>query len=183
MIGAEVRLVPVRNAEQVARCEEIWHEYGEWATAEYPRLTGRQVEPDHKGFREDLPDLMSGDGRLYLVEAAAIPVATGGLKLTAPEFAEIKRMYVRPEARGHGISRVLITRLIEDASECGYDRVRLDTMAFMTAALSLYRSMGFVDVDPYEQSESARAGIASDAVYLEMTIGPGIGPATKRETA
>ncbi len=182
VIGAEVRLVPVRNTEQVAMCEEIWSEYGDWATGEYRCLTGRQVQPDHEGFRDNLPDLMAGDGRLYLVESAGVPVATGGLKLTAPEFAEIKRMYVRPAARRRGISRTLLGQLIEDASEYGYDRVRLDTMVFMTAALSLYRSMGFVDVDPYDQSESARAGIASDAVYLELTIGRGVSPATKRET-
>ncbi len=175
--------MPVRTTEQVATCEEIWREYGEWATGEYRRLTGRQVEPDHDGFREDLPDLMSGDGRLYLVESAGVPVATGGLKLTAPEFAEVKRMFVRPAARRRGISRALLGQLIEDASECGYHRVRLDTMVFMTAALSMYRSMGFVDVDPYEQSESARAGIVGDALYLELTIGPGPRPATRRETA
>ena len=182
VVGAEVRLVPVRNAEHVATYEELWNEYGEWATGEYRRRTGRQVEPDHDGFRSELPDLIHGRGRLYLVESDGEPVGSGGLKLTAPEFAEIKRMYVRPAARGLGISRVLLTRLIEDASECGYDRVRLDTMAFMTAAQALYRSMGFVDVAPYDQSESARAGISNDAVYLELMIGRGAAPGARQET-
>ena len=179
---ADVRLVPVRTAEQGATCEALWSEYGDWATAEYLRLTGRQVQPDHQGFRHELPDLMSDRGRLYLAELNGVPVGTGGLKITTPDFAEIKRMFVRPAARALGISRLLLAQLIEDASSCGYERVRLDTMVFMTAAQALYRSMGFVDVGPYDQSESARAGITNDAVYLELMISPGTAPGTEQET-
>lgn len=178
---ADVRLVPVRTAAQVGTCEELWTEYGEWATGEYLRLTGRQVQPDHQGFRDELPDLMSGRGRLYLAESKGVAVGTGGLKLTAPDFAEIKRMFVLPAARGLGISRVLVSRLIEDAASCGYERVRLDTMAFMTTAQALYRSLGFVAVDPYDQSESVRAGITNDAVYLELMISPGAAPGAEQE--
>ena len=178
---AGVRLVPVRAAEHVASCEELWSEYGHWATAESLRLTGRQVQPDHQGFRDELPDLMSGRGRLYLAELNGVPVGTGGLKITTPDFAEIKRMFVLPAARGLGISRVLVSRLIEDAASCGYERVRLDTMAFMATAQALYRSLGFVAVDPYDQSESVRAGITNDAVYLELMISPGAAPGAEQE--
>lgn len=175
MTAPDVRLVPVRQARQIATCEAHWREYGEWATAEYQRLSGRSVDADHEGFRAELPSLVAGQGRLYLAELDGVAVGTGALKLTNSEFAEIKRMYVRPAARGLGISRVLLRRLIADATDCGYDRVRLDTMVFMHAAQTLYRSMGFVDIGRYQESESARADIADDAVYLELDL-QGLGP-------
>ena len=95
---ADVRLVPVRTAAQVGTCEELWTEYGEWATGEYLRLTGRQVQPDHQGFRDELPDLMSGRGRLYLAELNGVPVGTGGLKITTPDFAESARAGITNDA-------------------------------------------------------------------------------------
>ena len=161
----------VTTAHQLEVCETYWREYGDWAVEEYRRLTGEVVEPDHDGFHDELPAMLGDRGRLYLAELGGEPVATGALKLTDPEFAEIKRMYVRPPARGRGVSRLILTQLIEDARSLACHRVRLDTLHFMTEAQGLYRSFGFVNAEPYPQSETARAGIGDHTVYMELTIG------------
>lgn len=83
---------------------------------------------------------------------------------------EIKRIYVRPHARGNGISRRMLAQLVADAAEIGYSLVRLDTLRFMTEAQTLYRSFGFVDAQPYAQSETARAGVGDHTVYMELTL-------------
>jgi GNAT superfamily N-acetyltransferase len=83
------------------------------------------------------------------------PVAGGGLRRLADGIAEIKRMYVRPAARSRGVARALLVALEEDARSLGYAVVRLDTGPKQVHALALYRSVGYVDVPPYNDNPFA----------------------------
>ena len=63
--------------------------------------------------------------------------------------AEMKRLFVRPAARGQGLAKQLIARVIDEARRLGYAEIRLDTLPMMGDAQALYAAMGFADIEPY----------------------------------
>ena len=89
-------------------------------------------------------------GCLLIARQEGVAIGVIGLKPFAPGIAEIKRLYVLPEARGTGLGRTLAERAIAEAQAKRYERVRLDThRPSMAAAISLYRKLGFVEIPPY----------------------------------
>ena len=80
---------------------------------------------------------------------AGTPVACAGVRLNAPDLAELKRMYVRAGARGKGFARQLLRRMEAEARALGARQLRLETGARQPEALALYESAGYVEVDPF----------------------------------
>ncbi len=66
----------------------------------------------------------------------------------AGRVAELKRLYVRSQFRGLGLGRLLTEAMIQEAASRGYRSLRLDTLCTMTAAISMYRAMGFQEFEP-----------------------------------
>jgi putative acetyltransferase len=69
-----------------------------------------------------------------------------------PRSCEIKRLYVRPEGRGTGAGRALLTEAIAFARQAGYGEILLDSLPSMVAAVKLYASLGFRETPPYWNS-------------------------------
>ncbi len=93
-------------------------------------------------------------GIIYLLESDGDVIGMGALCPVDERVGEIKRMYIRPEHRGKGIGRKLLTKLMEKAKAFGYSTLRLESQDFMTVAHQLYRSMGFQDTDPFSDCET-----------------------------
>lgn len=79
----------------------------------------------------------------------------GGLKLPPGAPAEIKRLWVRPGARGLGLARRLLAELEDRAARHGARTVRLDTHRALTAATRLYRESGYAEVPPFNDEPYA----------------------------
>ena len=116
-------------------------------------------------------------GRFYLVQKDGEFVAVGCLKRLDDLTGEIQRMYVRDSARGTGIGRLIVDRLVADARRIGYRKLRLESLRFLVAAHSLYRSAGFVEIDPYGgnsmeayQAPDSASLYRSSVVFMEMAL-------------
>jgi ribosomal protein S18 acetylase RimI-like enzyme len=77
----------------------------------------------------------------------------------------MKRLYVRPQFRGKGVGKILAERVIAEAREIGYTKLRLDTVEpVMRTAVAMYRSLGFREIAPY------RANPIEGALYMELQL-------------
>jgi GNAT superfamily N-acetyltransferase len=83
-------------------------------------------------------------------------LACGGWRTAAPATAEIKRMYVCPAARGHGLGRQILTALEDDARHRGMREVILETGVNNLAALALYSRCGYAPIAPYVAGRDPR---------------------------
>lgn len=79
----------------------------------------------------------------------ATALGIGALRPEAPGVAEIKRMWVAPEARGLGGGKLILNELEQAARRFGYREVWLDSNGTLVEAIALYRSMGYSDVPRY----------------------------------
>lgn len=132
------------------------------------------VARHHEGFCCELPRLLAEDGRLVVARAGHDTLAgVAGLKTVGAGVAEVKRMYVRPELRGRGTGRGLMTRLLEEAVGIGHRVVRLETASFMVEAQRLYRSLGFEETRPFAGSEADLSGLGGAMRFYELRLAAG----------
>jgi len=138
---------------------------------------GLGVELGFQAFERELASL-PGEyapprGRLLLARRAAAPAGCVAVRPLDPATCEMKRLYVRPAARGTGLGRVLAMCAIEAAGAVGYARMRLDTLPDMAAARALYEALGFRPIAPYYRNP------VPGTAYLELALGAA-GPGSRR---
>jgi ribosomal protein S18 acetylase RimI-like enzyme len=103
-------------------------------------------------------------GRLYLVYVNEKLAACAAMRPFDEHRAEMKRLYVREAYRGQGIAQALSQRLCEDAKDCGYTSMILDTLASMQDAVSFYEKAGFVRCAAYYENP------LKNVVYFEKVL-------------
>ena len=149
----------VRDAElpgDLDAIERLWFEYLTWGNEEMQARHGMHPHSPRETVAEDIASIAKfqpPDGRLVLAFKEGRACGVGSLRRIGADTAEIKRMYVDPAVRRSGAGRAILDYLLAAATNAGYRRARLDSPRFMTAAHALYRSFGFVDIEPYAESE------------------------------
>lgn len=104
-------------------------------------------------------------GAILLTEVDDEPVGVVAVQPLDDEgVCEMKRLYVRPAHRNEGLGRRLAMAIVEVARDLGYETMRLDTVASMTAARSVYRSLDFEERPPYYHNP------LDDVVYMERPL-------------
>jgi ribosomal protein S18 acetylase RimI-like enzyme len=122
-----------------------------------------------QGFDRELATLpgryVPPSGALLLASLDGQPVGCVAMRALEPGVCEMKRLYVRPEARGSGAGTRLTDAIIAAARSAGHSRMRLDTIApMMGRAVELYQRRGFVEIAPYAENP------IEGALYLELAL-------------
>ncbi len=96
---------------------------------------------------------------VVLAFEAGMPAGCGCFRPFAPETIEIKRMFVKPEFRGRGISRLMLAELEKWAGELGYAKSVLETGNQQAEAIHLYHRFGYTDIPNYGNYEGTETSI------------------------
>lgn len=112
-------------------------------------LTERYPEEGANFFCLDTDEVADGRGAMLVAYLDGEAVGCGAVRRIEPQVAEIKRMYVAPAARGHGVARQVLAELEAIARQLGATRLVLETGPRQPEALALYHRAGFVDIPLY----------------------------------
>lgn len=107
--------------------------------------------------------------RFFIARMNGMAIGCGGIALFS-EYAEIKRMYVRNEARGRGFADVILEKLISVATDSGLLTLRLETGAHSTAAIRFYRRNGFKPCEMFEPYSSMPPDATSASVFMQKDL-------------
>jgi len=143
----------------------LFEEYTNMLVEGEPSFQG-YLDKQNYGAELEHPEMKYGEpeGRLYIAFCDGKPAGCIGLRRLDEENCEIKRLYVRPAYRCHGLGRTLVEGIISDAMDIGYRHILLDTLPFLREAIAMYKSMGFYEIESYNNSP------LDGLVYLRLDL-------------
>jgi putative acetyltransferase len=151
-------IIEAHSTEHLAVVRELFTEYAD------------SLETDlcFQNFDEELASLPGKyappEGRLLLATENGVAIGCVALRKLEDGACEMKRLFVRPAFRGKGLGRSLACAVIAAARDCGYIRMRLDTLSSMHEAAGLYESLGFQRIKPYCHNPT------TCAVFMELQL-------------
>ncbi len=154
-----LRLLQVQNEYDVTLARTVFREYEAWLG----------LDLCFQNFEKELAEL-PGDyappsGRLLLAYEDDQLAGCVALRKLDDGVCEMKRLFLRPQFHGQGRGRELAETIIDEARSAGYERMRLDTLPEqMGKAITLYRSLGFKEIEAYYNNPVA------GAMFMELML-------------
>ncbi len=154
-----MKLKQAESEAEIVQARELFEEYSAWLGVDFC----------FRNFESEIAELPGAyappDGRLLLATDEGQLIGCVALRRIGPETCEMKRLYLRPNARGRGLGRELAAAIIEEARGTGYARMRLDTLPRrMEQAGKAYRSLGFREIEAYYDNP------VEGVLYLELVL-------------
>jgi putative acetyltransferase len=127
---------------------------------ELAELPGDYAPPEGRLLLAECEGQLAGCVALHKIASGAGSDVCDGF-----DFCEMKRLYLRPQFRGKGLGRLLAERIIAEARQIGYRRMRLDTVEpVMKDAVGMYRRLGFKEIGAYRENPMA------GTLYMELKL-------------
>jgi ribosomal protein S18 acetylase RimI-like enzyme len=154
-----IEIIQARTPEQIDEARRIFREYETWL----------DLDLCFQNFEDELRTLPGKyappDGRLFLAYFDAQLAGCIAMRKLADNVCEMKRLFVRGEFRGRNIGPMLIEKLLLEARQARYEKMRLDTFPpKMKKAVELYKLHGFYEIPPYY--DNPHEGV----LYLEKDL-------------
>jgi putative acetyltransferase len=157
-----ITLVQANSADDIVSARELFLEYAaslgfslcfQSFDEELATLPGRYAPPQGRLLLACVDGNLAGCGALRPLD-------------TAKRICEMKRLYARPAFRGRGLGRKIAIELMRQAANAGYTHMRLDTVTDrMREAVALYRTLGFYEIEPYNEHPIA------NTMFMEARLG------------
>jgi len=151
-----IKIIAAESEAHIQHVISLSQEYVTWMIGEirqrYPQLdlAGFTAERSYDNVRKKFPgEHVPPYGRLYVAMRGDEVGGCIALARLSDSICEMRTLYVRPEFRGQGVAKTLAETVLHEARKIGYTHMRLDTLAFMDGAQTLYRSLGFHEIAPY----------------------------------
>lgn len=155
-----LKIEQAQTDHDIQQVRELFSEYA----------AGLGVDLSFQQFEQELATLPGAyappAGRLFLASHNGQLAGCCALRPLAADIGELKRLYVRPQFRGHNIGRALVEASLEAARQIGYERLRLDTLPAMQEARALYAALGFKEIPPYRHNP------IPGTAFLELSLSP-----------
>ena len=154
-----MKFVQAQSPEEIEIARGLFREYA----------AGLKIDLCFQNFDQEVDGLPGNYapplGRLLLAIVDDQVAGCIALRPFGDDDCEMKRLYVRPEFRGQGLGKRLVTTLIDAARQVGYERMLLDTLpGKMDEAIALYRSLSFREIAPYYHNPVA------GALFMELRL-------------
>jgi GNAT superfamily N-acetyltransferase len=154
-----IQFLQAESATQIAQARELFLEYAQ-------SLGFSLCFQNFDKELAELPgDYVPPSGRLLLAHYQHHLAGCVALHKLQDGICETKRLYLRPQFRGKGLGLALAERIIAEARQIGYGKMRLDTVeSVMKDAVTMYRKLGFREIPPYCSNP------IPSAVYMELQL-------------
>ena len=153
-----IRIINAQKEDHYQKARELFRQYA----------NSLDFDLEFQGFSEELATLPGKyaipEGCILLAEDSGQFVGCVALRPLEDNICEMKRLFVRSDYRGRGIGRMLACSVIDKAREIGYEKMRLDTIATMKEARTLYYSLEFRNIKAY------RYNPIDDSSYMELEL-------------
>ena len=130
-----------------------WHfnEFKEHYDLDAEKLVGSTSIEIAKSSLETYRELKPPLGIFYIIYIEDKAAGMGAIRKHGDDFGEIKRMYNRPQFRGRGLGKIMVSRLLEEGRKLGFTWFGLNTPKFAYAAQHVYKSAGFREFEVFPE--------------------------------
>ena len=151
----------------VERAVEATHEVRD-LIEELNEVLGAAYEA-HQRHGLSIEQLFEPHVRFFIARLDGLAVGCGGVAVF-DDYAEVKRMYTRPMARGRGVAKALLCRMEDEARGAGISVLRLETGTRQQEAIGLYQRMGFRPRGPFGAYAAMPARNIETSLFFEKTL-------------
>ena len=148
----------IETDEEIAGAKGLIIEYAQWLNLD---LCFQNIDDELNSFPEKYKE---PDGAFVVAKENNNIIGCVGIRKLEPKICEMKRLFVDDNNKGKGIGKKLVGKIIEEAKNKKYEKIRLDTIDTMETALNIYYKNGFYKIGPYYNNPN------KGTVYLEKIL-------------